>query len=75
MTGNAYSASSYYVKGNGLSPVQRQAITWTNAGLLSIRLLGTNFGEIRIRITFIQEHEFEIVVYQICGHFVSASMC
>ena len=26
--------------GNGLSPVRRQTITWTNAGLLSIGLLG-----------------------------------
>ena len=27
------------VSGNGLSPVRRQAITWTNADLLSIGLL------------------------------------
>ena len=31
---------------NGLSPGWRQAIIWTNAGLLSIRTLGTNFSEI-----------------------------
>ena len=36
--------------GNGLSPVRRQAITWTNAGLLPIGLMGTNFSEIQIRI-------------------------
>ena len=36
--------------GNGLSPLRRQAITWANAGLLSIGLLGTNFNEIRIGI-------------------------
>ena len=36
--------------GNGLSPVRRQAITWTNIGLLSIWLLGTNFSEIWIEI-------------------------
>ena len=36
--------------GNGLSPVRRQAIAWTNAGLLSISLLGTNFSEIRLGI-------------------------
>ena len=36
--------------GNGLSPVRRQVITWTNAGLLSIGHLGTNFSEIRIEI-------------------------
>ena len=35
---------------NGLSPGWRQTIIWTNAGLLSIELLGTNFGEIWIRI-------------------------
>ena len=28
---------------NGLSPVQHQAIIWTNAGLLPIRPLGINF--------------------------------
>ena len=36
--------------GNGLLPVRRQAITWTNAGLFSIGLLGTNFSEIPIWI-------------------------
>ena len=35
---------------NGLSPGRCQAINWTNTGLLSIRLTGTNFGEIRIGI-------------------------
>ena len=34
----------------GLSPVWRHAITQTNAQLLSIGLLGTNFSEIRILI-------------------------
>ena len=32
------------------TPVRRQAITWTYAGLLSIGLLGTNFSEIWIWI-------------------------
>ena len=36
--------------GNGLSPVQRQAITWTNVDLLSIRPFWTNFSEIQIKI-------------------------
>ena len=31
---------------NGLSPGRRQAIIWTNAGILFIRTLGTNFSEI-----------------------------
>ena len=35
---------------NGSAPNRRQAITWTNAGLLLIRHLGTNFNEIRIEI-------------------------
>ena len=31
--------------GNGLSPVQRQAITWTSADFLSIEPLRKNFNE------------------------------
>ena len=31
---------------NGLSPDRRQAIVWTNAGILLIRPQGTNFSEI-----------------------------
>ena len=47
------------VSGNGLSPRHRQAITWTNAGILSFRPLGTSFNEIRIKIkcfSFIKMH-------------------
>ena len=35
---------------NGLSPGRHQAIIWTNAGLLLIGLLETNFSEILIEI-------------------------
>ena len=35
---------------NGLSPGRRQAITWTNAGLLPVELVRTNFSKIRSRI-------------------------
>ena len=35
---------------NGLSPVRRQAIIWTNAGILLIGPLGTNFSAILIGI-------------------------
>ena len=35
---------------NGLSPQRRQAIIWTNAGILLIGPLGTNFSEISIGI-------------------------
>ena len=50
---------------NGLSPDHRQAIIWTNAGILLIGLLGTNFSEILIEIltfSLIQENAFESVV-------------
>ena len=33
---------------NGLSPIWCQAIIWTNAGIMLIRTLGTNFSEILI---------------------------
>ena len=36
----------------GLSPGRRQAIIWTNAGILSIGPLGTNFSEILIEMHF-----------------------
>ena len=35
---------------NGLSPGRRQAMIWTNAGILLIGALGTNFSEILIEI-------------------------
>ena len=35
---------------NGLSPGRHQAIIWTNAGILLIGPLGTNFNEILIGI-------------------------
>ena len=38
------------VSGNGSTPVRCQAITRTNAGLLSSEPLGTNFGEIWIEM-------------------------
>ena len=40
---------------NGLSPGRRQAIIWTNAVMLSIWCLGTNFSEISIK-----SHTFSI---------------
>ena len=35
---------------NGLSPGRHQTIIWTNAGILSIGHLGTNFSEILIEV-------------------------
>ena len=51
---------------NGLSPDRRQAIIWTNAGLLLIGTLGTNFSEFLIEIlTFLfKKSAFESVVYE-----------
>ena len=63
--------------GNGLSPVRCQAITWTNADLLSIESIGTSFSEIMI-------DEFKHFHWRKCvwkcrlqnvGHFFSAAMC
>ena len=51
---------------NGLSPGRRQAIIWTNAGLLFIRTLGTNFSEILSEI-FIQENVFENLVCEMAS--------
>ena len=48
---------------NGLSPGRRQDIIWTNAGILLIGPLGTNFSEKLIEIGyFIQENVFENIV-------------
>ena len=51
---NSSTPSAAYVRqigsGNGLSPVRRQAITWTNADLLSIGPLETNYSETQIKI-------------------------
>ena len=54
---------------NGLSPGRRQAIIWTNAGILLIGLLGTNFSEIFNRSSniFFQENAFENVVWNIAA--------
>ena len=48
---------------NGLSPGRRQAIIWTNAGILLIGPLGTNFSEILIEKSniFVEENTFENV--------------
>ena len=61
---------------NGLSPGRRQAIIWTNDGILLNPILGTNFSEILRAI-----HTFSFkkmhLKYRLekGGHLVSASMC
>ena len=61
---------------NGLSPGRRQAIIWTNVGILLIGPLGTNFNEILIKIhTFsLKKINLKCRLENGC-HFVSASMC
>ena len=61
---------------NGLSPDRRQAIIWTNVGILLIEPLGTYFSEILIQI---HAFSFKKMLLKMSsengGHFVSASMC
>ena len=47
-----YMSANYTIMSsdNGLSPGWRQAIIWTNAGILLIGPLGTNFSEILIKM-------------------------
>ena len=62
----------------GLSPGRRQAIIWTYAGILLIRTLGTNFGEILSEIRGVRFHSRKCIWkwgLRNGVHFVSASMC
>ena len=59
----------------GLSPGWHQAIIWTNAGILLIGTLGTNFSKIWIKyIFFIRKNGFENDS-KLAAIFVLASMC
>ena len=51
------------ISDNGLSPGRRQAIIWTNAGILLIRLFGTNFSEMlnQKSYTFTHENAFKML--------------
>ena len=61
---------------NGLLPSRHQAIIWTNAGILLIGPLGTNFNEILIEIYIISFKKMNLKMSSgNGGHFVSASMC
>ena len=55
VTHKCVSKLTIIVSDNGLSPGQRQAIIWTNAAILLIRTLGTNFSEI-----FSEIHTFSL---------------
>ena len=54
---------------NGLSPGRHQAIIWTNAGILLIRSLRTNFNEMLIENSniFVHENAFESVVCEMAS--------
>ena len=61
---------------NGLSPGRRQAIIWTNAGILLIGPLGTNFSEILIGIQTFSFKKMHLKMSSAKWRlFVSASMC
>ena len=60
---------------NGLSPILQQAIIWTNAGLLSIGALGTNFSEILIKIQNFSFTEMQLKILSVkWRHFVQGEM-
>ena len=54
---------------NGLSPIRRQAIIWTNGGILIIEPLGTTFSKILIEILVfsLTKNEIESVVYEMAA--------
>ena len=62
MTHIRVSKSTIIGSDDGLSPYQRQAIIWTNAGILLIRTLGTNFSDFLIEI-----NTFENVVWKMAA--------
>ena len=59
---------------NGLSPGRRQAIIWTNAAILLIRPLGTNFSEILITIYTFSFEKMHLKMGN-GGHLVLTLMC
>ena len=57
---------------NGLSPIRRQALTWTNARLLSIRPLETNFSDTLIKI---QNFSFKKMHLKLSSAKMAAAFC
>ena len=58
---------------NSLSPGRRQAIIWSNDGILLIGPLGTNFNEILIKICIFSSKKMHLKLSS--GNFVLALMC
>ena len=63
-----YALVNYTITGsdNGLSPGWCQAIIWTNAGILLIGPLGTNFSEIIIKIHAISLKKMNLKPFCLC---------
>ena len=59
---------------NGMSPGRRQAIIWTNAGILLFGPKGRNFSEILIGIQIFSIKEMLKCRLRNGVHFVAASM-
>ena len=66
MTHISVSKLTIFGSHNGLSPGRRQAIIWTKAGLLLIRLLETNFSKVLLKI-FMEENPFENIVWKMAA--------
>ena len=61
---------------NGLPPDWSQAIIWTNAVLLSVGPLGTNFSQIVLKIQTFSFMKMPLKMLSAkSSNFVSASMC
>ena len=59
----------------GLLPGRRQAIIWTNAGILLTVPLGTNLSEILIKVDTFSFKKIDLKMSSGKWQFVSASMC
>ena len=62
------------VSDNGLSPGRGQAIIWTNAGILLIRTLGTNFSEILGKIHSFSFKKMHLKISSVKGHLFSLGL-
>ena len=61
---------------NGLSPGRRQAIIWTNTGIVLFGTLETNFSKILIKIQIFSLKKIHWKFHlRNVAHFISASMC
>ena len=56
--------------GNCLTPVHRQALTWTNTTIFPIEPLETYFSEILIKMWTFQEDAFKNIVYEMAAIFL-----